>query len=165
MAITTSVLPSVHSFVHCRHAQEDIPAVQLLENRAHSHPWSDDTLQSLFASPFVRTWMLEDSSNRQALGFAVIQVVVDEASLLNIAIAPEQQGKGYGALLLQAVISEITSSHKLHSVFLEVRAGNKPALALYERCGFVETGLRKNYYPAANGKREDAVMMAMPLGL
>jgi ribosomal-protein-alanine N-acetyltransferase len=93
------------------------------------------------------------------VGFAVVQFVVDEASLLNIAVEPTQQKQGIGRLLLDEVLAQ-ASAKKATTVFLEVRASNQRAIQMYQQAGFNEMGLRKNYYPSANGK-EHAVMMAL----
>jgi ribosomal-protein-alanine N-acetyltransferase len=96
--------------------------------------------------------------SEQIVGFAVVQFVVDEASLLNIAVEPTQQKQGIGRLLLDEVLAQ-ASAKKATTVFLEVRASNQRAIQMYQQAGFNEMGLRKNYYPSANGK-EHAVMMA-----
>jgi len=57
----------------------------------------------------------------------------------------------------------LTQEGVAQSIFLEVRISNYHAMRLYDSCGFVEVGQRRDYYPAANGKREDALMMALPL--
>jgi ribosomal-protein-alanine N-acetyltransferase len=96
---------------------------------------------------------------RAIVGFAVVQFIVDEAHLLNIAVDPAQQKRGLGRYLLDEVIAR-ASAKAATTIFLEVRAGNQRAIQLYQMAGFNEIGLRKNYYPAASGK-EDAVVMAL----
>jgi ribosomal-protein-alanine N-acetyltransferase len=82
--------------------------------------------------------------------------LLDEAELLNIFIAAEQQGRGWGFADRHHGRPEAA---RLHRLFLEVRASNQPAIKLYQHCGFQQSGLRKNYYPSANGTREHAILM------
>jgi ribosomal protein S18 acetylase RimI-like enzyme len=82
----------------------------------------------------------------------VVQFVVDEASLLNIAVEPTQQKQGIGRLLLDEVLAQ-ASAKKATTVFLEVRASNQRAIQMYQQAGFNEMGLRKNYYPSAQWQR------------
>jgi len=95
-------------------------------------------------------------------GFVITQVVLDEATLFNIAIHPLWQRRGLGRLLLTALIEQLTARNVV-TLWLEVRASNLAALALYEEFGFNEVTVRRNYYPSVNG-REDAIVMALPLG-
>ena len=95
------------------------------------------------------------------VAFAITQVVLDEATLFNIAVHPSFQRQGHGRHLLEQLI-ETLETRGITTLWLEVRASNANAIALYEQLGFNEVSLRRNYYPAANG-REDAVIMALPL--
>ena len=80
---------------------------------------------------------------------------------MNINVDPEVQGQGVGSKLLENMIEQATK--KADTIFLEVRPSNKVAMALYEKRGFNEIGVRKGYYPAEDGRREDAVMLALDL--
>ncbi|EEP92756.1 Ribosomal-protein-alanine acetyltransferase [Yersinia kristensenii ATCC 33638] len=95
-------------------------------------------------------------------GFAITQIVLDEATLFNIAIDPQYQRQGCGRLLLEHVIAQL-ETRNIVTLWLEVRASNSRAIALYESLGFNEVSVRRNYYPSADG-REDAIMMALPMG-
>ena len=135
--------------------QSDLPAVCAIEQQVQYAPWTE----KLFSDGLERHLCLVAERAEQIVGFAVVQFVVDEASLLNIAVEPTQQKQGIGRLLLDEVLTQ-ASAKKATTVFLEVRASNQRAIQMYQQAGFNEMGLRKNYYPAANGK-EDAVMMAL----
>ncbi len=74
-----------------------------------------------------------------------------------MAIHPSQQGKGLGYQLLEASIAQLKNDPL--QIFLEVRESNQAAIALYEKSGFHQIDLRKNYYPNANGTREHAIIM------
>lgn len=88
--------------------------------------------------------------------------MLDEATLFNIAVHPEHQRKGYGRALMEHLIAELEQRGIL-TLWLEVRASNQQAIALYQVLGFNEVSIRRNYYPTAQG-REDAIIMALPLG-
>ena len=135
--------------------QSDLPAVCAIEQQVQYAPWTE----KLFSDGLERHLCLVAEKAEQIVGFAVVQFVVDEASLLNIAVEPTQQKQGIGRLLLDEVLAQ-ASAKKATTVFLEVRASNQRAIQMYQQAGFNEMGLRKNYYPSANGK-EHAVMMAL----
>lgn len=133
----------------------DLPAVCAIEKQVQYAPWTD----KLFADGLDRHLCLVAEQGGQIVGFAVVQFVLDEASLLNIAVDPQLQKQGIGRILLDEVIHRAMVKQAT-TVFLEVRASNRRAITLYQMAGFNEMGLRKNYYPSNNGK-EDAVMMAL----
>jgi len=77
-------------------------------------------------------------------------------------VSPDYQRQGLGRALLEYIISEL-ENRGIATLWLEVRASNQAAIALYESLGFNEATIRRNYYPAKDG-REDAIVMALPLG-
>jgi ribosomal protein S18 acetylase RimI-like enzyme len=72
------------------------------------------------------------------------------------------QGLGLGAAILDWLVDD-AGSRGARSMLLEVRPSNTPALRLYERKGFHRVGLRRRYYPAHDGAREDAIVMVRRL--
>lgn len=96
--------------------------------------------------------------SNQVVGYFYAQNIVGEVTLLNIAIAPQHQGKGYGKALLEHFI-EVCENAQAESAWLEVRESNHKAFSLYESAGFNEVDRRKNYYPTASGN-EDAIIMS-----
>lgn len=136
----------------------DLPAAYRIETRAHTFPWSEKTLLS---NQGERYFNLKLSVNEEIAAFAVTQVVLDEATLFNIAVDPAFQRQGLGRSLLEHLIRELEQRDVL-TLWLEVRASNAAAIALYESLGFNEATVRRNYYPTATG-REDALIMALPL--
>jgi ribosomal-protein-alanine N-acetyltransferase len=88
--------------------------------------------------------------------------VLDEVHLLNIAVAPEHRRQGWGQVLLQSLAMQALAQGA-QWLWLEVRTGNTPARGLYQRFGFQPMGVRKQYYPAGHGQREDAVVMSLNL--
>jgi ribosomal-protein-alanine N-acetyltransferase len=98
----------------------------------------------------------------QLLGYFVAMQGVDEVHLLNITVAPEYQGQGWSRLLLQA-LTLWSRGVGAEWLWLEVRVGNARAMHVYEAHGFRRVGLRKGYYPAGLGQREDAIVMSLRL--
>jgi ribosomal-protein-alanine N-acetyltransferase len=95
------------------------------------------------------------------LGFAIVQQIIDEATLLDICVAPDKQGSGFGSLLMQQLIDDAKDAGAV-VLMLEVRQSNEAAKYLYEKVGFIESGRRKNYYPTDDGY-EDAILMDLAL--
>lgn len=138
----------------------DLDEVLALELRAYAFPWSwGNFIDSLAAGYEARVLR---STEGTLLGYFLAMQGVDEMHLLNIAVAPESQGQGHARLLLDALCA-LAAERGLTQVWLEVRQSNARARAVYARYGFAETGLRRAYYPAGNGLREDAVLMSLSL--
>ncbi|MEN3753549.1 ribosomal protein S18-alanine N-acetyltransferase [Mangrovibacter sp. SLW1] len=137
----------------------DLAAAWAIEQRSHAFPWSEKTLISNQGERYRNYGLWVDG---QLAAFAITQVVLDEATLFNIAVDPSMQRKGLGRELLEHLIAVLEKSDVL-TLWLEVRASNQGARALYEQLGFNEVTVRSNYYPCATG-REDAIVMALPLG-
>lgn len=97
----------------------------------------------------------------QIAGFSITQIVLDEASLFDIAIHPQWQRCGFARCLLRALIAKLIN-RGVCTLWLEARVSNIPAIKLYDNFGFNQVTLRRNYYPSANGF-EDAVIMALIL--
>ena len=137
--------------------EADIEAVLKIEYAAFSHPWTRGIFLDSLKS--YDCWVMFDG--QQQVGHGVINVIIDEAHLLNITIKPESQGRGFGLLLLERLMQRAMEL-RAGECFLEVRASNQSAYRLYERYGFNEIGRRRDYYPAVGG-REDALVMACTL--
>lgn len=137
----------------------DLPRAFEIEQASHAFPWTEKTLTSNQGERYLN---LKIMHNDVMAGFAITQIVLDEATLFNIAIDPAFQRQGLGRALLEDVIQQIEKKD-VFTLWLEVRASNAKAISLYESLGFNEVSVRRNYYPAAQG-REDAIMMALPLG-
>lgn len=137
--------------------QTDIKAVYDIECRAHSHPWSLSILTDSLSNKHRFGFVAEDRST--LVGFFFISNVAQEAELLDIAVDPNEQGKGYGKQLLECVIDQ-AQQKGAESIFLEVRESNKAAINLYETMGFNEVGRRRRYYPSNSSPtgREDAIL-------
>ena len=95
-------------------------------------------------------------------GFVLSRIVLDEAEIITVAIAPEARGKGHARALLTHHLDAL-SRRGVARVHLEVEEGNGPAIALYRRAGFRETGQREGYYHKADGTKASALTMALDL--
>ena len=140
--------------------KEDLAAVMINENAAYDYPWS----ASIMASNQKRHYCVvfeagADADNAgEILGHAILSTVVDEASVLNIAVSPKAQRQRIGYQLMENIL-QYAGSKSCVEVFLEVRESNRPAFTMYHQFGFNEVGVRNNYYPSKQG-REDAILLA-----
>ena len=125
--------------------EKDLPAVRELELQCFSDPWTETMLRDMLDSELDESLVLEIADSRSISGYANVRVLGDEAELMRICIAPAYRGKGWSAPLLEEALKEMLR-RGASSATLEVRAGNTPAIRLYERHGFQKEGLRKNYY-------------------
>jgi ribosomal-protein-alanine N-acetyltransferase len=96
-------------------------------------------------------------------GFVVFTIVADECEVLGLAVEAQSRRRGLGRALLEAAL-ERGAAGGAQRCFLEVRAANKPARALYAACGFAVDGRRKGYYRDGDGAREDALLLSRELG-
>ena len=137
--------------------EADLEAVLKIEYAAFSHPWTRGIFLDGLGKYHI--WLMFEGE--QQVGHGVVQIILDEAHLLNITVKPESQGRGLGLKLLEQLMS-IAYKHEARECFLELRDSNTAAFKLYERYGFNEIGRRRDYYPAVGG-REDAVVMSCTL--
>jgi ribosomal-protein-alanine N-acetyltransferase len=138
----------------------DVDAVAAIEATAYSFPWTRGNFIDSLAVGYAAELLLADD---RLVGYFVAMPGVDELHLLNITVAPDEQGQGFGSLLLDRV-SGLARRLSLPRLLLEVRGSNERARGLYLRRGFQDVGLRRGYYPAAQG-REDALVMSLQLDL
>ncbi|MBP1204932.1 ribosomal-protein-alanine N-acetyltransferase [Duganella sp. 1411] len=136
--------------------EADLADVLALEESVYPHPWSMSNFVDSLNSNY-EAWVLRDQ-NGALLGYFLLMAIVDEAHLLNVAVAAGMQGQGLGRVLLNQAVA-CARGLGMESVLLEVRPSNERALRIYERYGFKQIGRRKGYYPAANQQREDAIVM------
>ena len=139
----------------------NVDELMVIEEACHSHPWSKKTFQSCIGSRYFGNYA-QDVTN-QTIGFYIGDYIAGEVTLMDICVIPEQQGKGYGKILLQHFLQQ-AKQQNAEKVFLEVRAKNITAQMLYMNHGFIETGRRTGYYPSNKGfGYEDAIVMSLIL--
>lgn len=117
--------------------------------------WTIESLRSQLDKSDSRcTVAVEDD---RIIGFLAFEQVMDEGSIVEVAVHPDCRRNGIARSLITAAIQ---SAEGLNTVFLEVRESNTPAVGLYESLGFERIGVRKGYYQKP---KEDAVLMKMTL--
>ena len=158
-----SALPSA---IHAVHAHFEpmgaahLDAVLAIEQSAYSHPWSRGNFSDSMAAGYQLQCLV---GGADVLGYFVAMAGYREVHLLNITVAPAHQRQGWARVMLDA-LAIWSRGQQAEWLWLEVRAGNTRAQQIYEHCGFAPVGLRKGYYPAGHGQREDAVVMNLRLG-
>lgn len=130
-----------------------------VENSVYPHPWSRANFLDALHSGYQAELLVAQET---LLGYFVAMRGVDEVHLLNITVAPEYQRQGWARVMLDA-LALWARGLCVQWLWLEARATNTRALQVYEAYGFRKVGLRKNYYPADQGQREDAVVMSLLL--
>ncbi|MBS3798176.1 ribosomal protein S18-alanine N-acetyltransferase [Pseudoalteromonas sp. BDTF-M6] len=135
--------------------EQDVADMMAIERACHSHPWSEKLMRSCLSGRYFCTGL---SSDNKLLGFYVAEQAGPDITLMDICVAPSEQGQGLGKVLMQSLIKDSTARNA-ELMFLEVRESNTAAIALYEAYGFITNGVRKKYYPDG----EDALLMMKPL--
>ncbi|XKM12941.1 ribosomal protein S18-alanine N-acetyltransferase [Orbaceae bacterium ac157xtp] len=136
--------------------KDDFESAYTIETISHIIPWSKNTFLSNQGDHYLNKKI---TLNNKIVGFLISHVILDEATLFNIAIDPAHRKKGLAKKLLTALIDELTTQN-VTNLWLEVRASNIAAINLYEQLGFNQLTIRKNYYPTLDNKSEDAIIMA-----
>ena len=137
---------------------EDVDAVLAIEQAVQAYPWTRGNFIDALGHGYI---CRVEEDGGEIRGFAVLMPVLDEAELLNIGVAAGQQRKGLGRAMLREML-DVAHKMKMRRVFLEVRASNAAALALYRSSGFGKLGVRRDYYQNASGS-EDAITMVCEL--
>ena len=131
-----------------------IPQIAALERECFSDPWSERLLEDALFDTQACFIVAEDGEEGNVLGYAGLHAVLDEGYIDNVAVAPDARRHGVASALLDVFcrFGEVN----LAFLTLEVRKSNTAAIALYEKHGFRQAGLRPGYY---QHPKEDAVIM------
>jgi ribosomal-protein-alanine N-acetyltransferase len=140
-------------------SERRLDEVLAIERSAYEHPWTRGNFADSLRSGYQAQLLV---AGETLLGYFVAMKGVDEVHLLNITVVPEYQGQGWGRVMLDA-LALWSRSQGAQWLWLEVRTSNQRALRIYERYGYRRVGERKNYYPAQQGRREDAIVMSYKL--
>lgn len=132
---------------------QDAEAVATLQSELDFSSWNSSQWREAL-DHYPCAWIIEYTSS--IVGYVIYQTRVPQIELLNIGIAPDRQGQGLAMALILSTIKLLPENAE--SIFLEVRRSNIPAIGLYEKAGFIKAGERRDYYPAAGGIREDALI-------
>jgi [ribosomal protein S18]-alanine N-acetyltransferase len=136
-----------------------LDAVIAIEQAAYAFPWTRGNFIDALAAGYDAQVLRQ--SNRP-IGYFVVMAGVDEMHLLNLTVAPAVQGQGHALVMLGEIVA-LCRRRAARQLWLEVRGSNERARAIYLRFGFADIGLRKGYYPAPQGQREDAIVMGLPV--
>lgn len=152
-----SAVPLPH-IQYRRMRMADLPEVARLEKSLYAFPWSLGNFRDSVTAGYD-CWTI--AHGESVVGYAVLMVALDEAHLLNIAVAEEWHNQGLGRAFLKHMIAEAKGAGA-QIVYLEVRPSNLAARHLYRSLGFQQIAIRPDYYPAAGG-REDALFLGLTL--
>ena len=130
-----------------------VSQVAELEKLCFSDPWSEKSVASELENKLAY-WLVAVEDDRVA-GYVGSQTVCGETDMMNIAVHPDFRRRGIAESLVNALVEDLQKLES-HSLTLEVRASNEAAQKLYEKLGFMQVGLRKNYY---RNPKEDAYIL------
>ena len=153
----------------------DLDAVLEIESVSHLHPWTrgnfSDSLAAGHWAYCIRPQIdqvIKGSYLDPAIlwAYCILFPAVDELHLLNITVSPKLRKLGIGSRMM-AAIEGVAAQQNIPRIILEVRPSNIAAVTLYQKLGYEQIGIRKNYYPADPqlGLREDALVMAKSIKL
>ena len=136
---------------------DDVPAIAELEKVCFSDPWSENSIAFEVNNP-LSYWLVAEIDGRVA-GYVGSQSVLDASDMMNLAVSPGYRMQGIGQALVKALCEHLKANNVI-ALLLEVRVSNAPAIALYEKLGFVQVGRRPRYY---HNPREDALILRKEL--
>ena len=136
---------------------DHVAQVAALEKICFHDPWSENSVASELTNP-LSLWLVALDGETVA-GYVGSQSVEGEADMMNVAVHPEHRRRGIARMLINE-LTDALAKQGVHSLALEVRSSNAPAIALYEQLGFSQVGRRPNYY---RNPKEDALILRKPL--
>ena len=134
-----------------------VPQIAQLEKLCFSDPWSENSIGAELNSR-LSDWLVV-TEGEQVVAYVGAQTVIDSSDMMNIAVHPDFRRRGIAEMLV-AALEEQLRQRGSQMLLLEVRDSNAPAIALYEKLGFRQVGLRKNYY---RNPKEDARILRKEL--
>ena len=132
----------------------DVDGVMAVEQDSFLTPWSRSAFEEELAQNRLARYIVA-VENDEIVGYAGTWLVINEAHVTNVAVSGQRRREGIGRLLMQKLM-ELARENDMESMTLEVRVSNAAARHLYEQLGFVEAGIRKNYYSET---KEDALIL------
>ena len=134
----------------------DIKRIMALEEGSIIHPWTSGDIETLITD-WNKKCLIADLAG-EVVGYVGAETVLDECNIGNIVVDKDKRGRGYATILMDILLNNL-KNRGIRKVFLEVETDNVPAIALYEKCGFVRYGQRRDYY----GQGRDAILMSKEL--
>jgi ribosomal-protein-alanine N-acetyltransferase len=138
--------------------REDIEQVLEVERASFSKPWSADVFAATLLLPYAHYYVAElltDGAGARIIGECGVRDIFGEGEITNVAVLPSFRGAGVAGRMLGTLLEE-SLEKGMQAFTLEVRAGNRPAIALYEKFGFQTEGVREGFYEEPV---EDALIM------
>ncbi|OGO90565.1 MAG: ribosomal-protein-alanine N-acetyltransferase [Clostridiales bacterium GWF2_38_85] len=133
-------------------SEEYIKAACLLEKQTLNTAWAEEDIRSCLTCPNAVYYIALD--DELLVGICCFYIVSGDAQMINIAVHPDYRGCGIGAELMDTFLG-YADKENTEAVSLEVGVENTPAIALYEKKGFIKAGIRKKFYSTG----EDAYVM------
>lgn len=133
--------------------REDCVKAADLERMIFSQPWTEQGFYD--ALDIEQNIFLVAEEEGIVCGYIGMYQALDEGEITNVAVAPEWRKRGVGRRLMQAAM-EKAGQQGIVQIVLEVRVSNAEAIRLYEKCGFINCGIRKGFY---DFPKEDACIM------
>ena len=137
--------------------ESHVTAIAGIEKLCFSDPWSENSIAYELSSRLSH-WLVA-LENGAVVGYIGSQSVLGESDMMNVAVHPDHRRKGIAEALVNTLSADLKARDNV-CLTLEVRASNVPAIALYEKLGFAQVGLRKNYY---RNPKEDALILRKSL--
>ena len=137
--------------------ESHVAPIAAMEKLCFSDPWSENSIATELNSRL--SYWLVAMEDGEVVGYIGSQSVLGESDMMNVAVHPDHRRKGIAEALVNALSRDLKERDNV-CLTLEVRASNDPAIALYEKLGFTQVGLRKNYY---RNPKEDALILRKPL--
>ena len=134
-----------------------VPQIAELEKVCFADPWSVTSIETELTSR-LSLWFVAMEGDK-VVGYVGSQTVIDESDVMNIAVHPDFRRQGIGEALLETLADALREKGS-RGLTLEARVSNTPAVSLYEKAGFRQVGLRKNYY---RNPKEDALILRKEL--
>lgn len=140
----------------------DIHDILEIEKSSFPSPWTVRMFLEELSNPLSRSFIAKRMDiGKDVLGYIFYQVVSFEMHILNIAVHPSYRDMGIGSILLTRSLERESHLGSARYAFLEVRENNKKAIQLYQKLGFKQVGVRKNYYVK---EKINALVMGRPVG-
>ncbi|TJX14905.1 ribosomal-protein-alanine N-acetyltransferase [Tissierella creatinini] len=133
---------------------KDLDEIMEIEKAAFSTPWTRNSFEKEIKENMLAKYIVAEVEGK-VVGYVGIWLIIDEGHITNIAVSKDYRGMGIGKFLMMGMI-DFCKKQGIHNMTLEVRASNTVAQNLYRKMGFLDCGIRPNYYADGN---EDAVIM------
>ena len=140
-----------------QNAKDFVKEIAETEEKCFSEPWSESAVSEFLSYSY--NGALVCLCDGEFAGYITYTAVCDEVQIANVATDPSFRRKGVGMYLVEE-LKKVAVEKKSAVIMLEVRAGNIPAISLYEKAGFEKVGVRKNFYKKPD---EDAILMNLVL--